>query len=331
MKMKTSTYICYTKKEDVRKNSSSGGIFYELAKHMIEQENAVVYGAGFDTDFSVVHMRAENVEDMKKLMRSKYVQSDMADNFLRVKEDLMNGRQVLFVGTPCQVKGLHQFLNIANISAEQLTTVDFVCHGVPSPQVWKDYLHALSMKSQSGVKDVNFRDKRNGWHDYCMKISFENKKEYVKSHYTDEYMFYYLRDYMMRDSCYQCHFRTAGNRASDITIADAWTAEREPKKLDRGKSQVFVNTEKGEQLLQNVTQYIYIYIYRSRTEEEREEDIAQKADYQKKMELKDRFFKDYQKTGFSKEFRKKYYGGKNLMKNKIKHFLYQTGIGNKIK
>ena len=74
-----------------------------------------------------------------------------------------------------------------------------------------------------------------------------------------------------------------------------------------------------------------IYIYRSRTEEEREEDIAQKADYQKKMELKDRFFKDYQKTGFSKEFRKKYYGGKNLMKNKIKHFLYQTGIGNKIK
>lgn len=299
--MKTSTYICYTKKEDVRKNSSSGGIFYELAKYMIEQENAVVYGAGFDTDFSVVHMRAENIEDMKKLMRSKYVQSDMADNFLRVKEDLMNGRQVLFVGTPCQVKGLHQFLNIANISAEQLITVDFVCHGVPSPQVWKDYLHALSMKSQSGVKDVNFRDKRNGWHDYCMKISFENKKEYVKSHYTDEYMFYYLRDYMMRDSCYQCHFRTAGNRASDITIADAWTAEREPKKLDRGKSQVFVNTEKGEQLLQNVTQYIYIYIYIEVGQRKKEKKISRrKLIIRKRWSLKNVFLKITKRQVFQK-------------------------------
>lgn len=316
-------YVCYTKKENIRMNSSSGGVFYELAKHMIEQENAVIYGAAFAEDFSVRHMRIDRMDDVEKLMRSKYVQSDMGDNFLKVKEDLSCGNKVMFAGTPCQVKGLIKFLEASNIATENLFTVDFVCHGVPSPKVWKEYLNKLSSKCNSKITDVNFRAKRCGWHDYYMKVSFE-KGEYAKSHYIDEYMFYYLSDYIMRDSCYECPLRKAESKAGDITIADSWQSKRESKKMDKGKSLIIVNTEKGESAFEKISSNMEVM----KREVPIEDGVI--ANCQEKIKAKDRFFEDYLKFGFSGDLKKKYYCGKSLTKNRIKHFLYKTGLANRI-
>lgn len=322
-KILSKAYVCYTKKEDIRNNSSSGGVFYELAKYAIEERNAVVYGAGFSKEFSVQHMRIEQTSHIDLLMRSKYVQSDMGDTFLKVKDDLKQQRNVLFVGTPCQVKGLLKFLTVSNTDTKNLITVDFICHGVPSPKVWGDYLSKLSLKYKSGIKSVNFRDKSDGWHNFSMKVEFE-KSEYVKSHYIDEYMFYYLQDYIMRSSCYKCSVKGFEEKVSDITVADSWKSKRESKKMDKGKSLVIINTQKGSDIFDVISENM------KKEETAVPLDSGVIANYQEMLKNKDKFFADYEKLGLSKKLKQKYYSGKALKKNYIKHLLYKIGLANKI-
>ncbi len=316
-------YVVYTKKEKIRENSSSGGMFYELAKYMIEQENAVVYGAGFSENFAVEHKSIIMMDDIDSIMRSKYVQSCMGKSFIEVKDNLNSGKSVMFVGTPCQVKGLVNYLNVLNIDTEKLLTIDFICHGVPSPKIWEDYIQKLSKKYKSEIIDVNFRDKYYGWHDFNMNIKFKNK-QYIKSHYIDEYMFYFLNDYNMRDCCYRCLFRNSEGRVSDITIADAWRSGKTSKKMDKGKSQVYINTVKGKQIFENISANMEVM------KTIRVEDALEKIEYENKIKIKEQFFEDYLQYGFSKKLKKKYYGGKKLTKNRIKHFLYKSGLANKI-
>ena len=153
----TQAYAAINKDEDVRMRSSSGGMFHALAKWTIEQ-GGVVFGARFNDQWEVVHDYTETIEGIEPFMRSKYVQSRIGDTFKQAKQFLEAGRWVLYSGTPCQIGGLKAYLKK---EYEKLLGVDLICHGVPSPGVWRAYLKE-AIKGDT-LLGFNFRDKKNGW------------------------------------------------------------------------------------------------------------------------------------------------------------------------
>ena len=243
----TDAYIGYNPDESVRKDSSSGGIFNAIASAFIDN-GGVVFGAAFDDDYSVRHVRIENKENLSRIMKSKYVQSDLKYIFDVLAEDLKKGRPVLFTGTPCQVAAVCQFADGLRLR-EKLYTIDFICHGVPSPGVWKSYLNYISKGSE--VHEVNFRDKSHaGWHDYYLHIKYGDNSQLNESHELNTYMRLFLSDKNIRPACYYCNFKS-GNYMSDLTLADAWKIEKEyePWADDKGTSLFIIRSHKGEILL----------------------------------------------------------------------------------
>ena len=174
-------YAAKNNNEDIRLKSSSGGIFTLLAEKVIE-EGGVVFGAKFDADWNVIHDYTETIEGLAAFRGSKYVQSIIGDNFKTAKQFLNNGRKVLFSGTPCQIAGLKKYLRK---EYDNLLTVDVVCHGVPSPMVWRDYLDYKRAKRAAGkntvssslkelpvITGISFRDKTKGWKKYGFRICY---------------------------------------------------------------------------------------------------------------------------------------------------------------
>lgn len=272
-----------------RMKSSSGGIFSLLAERVIN-EGGAVFGAVFDEEWNVRHTMAETMEHVALMRGSKYLQSSIGNTFSQVKNELKKGRQVLFSGTPCQVKGLHRFLakEYAN-----LLTVDFVCHGVPSPMVWQEYLkdvvlylkrstrkNAAKTIDKHSIRNISFRDKQFGWKDYgfCLDFAVPKKDETFlgqsgmnstfgkTSHLNNESMFslrctydedpfmqVFLGDLCLRPSCHACHAK-AGRSGSDITLGDFWGIDRIDRDFndDKGVSIVKTQTEKGIKIVEKV-------------------------------------------------------------------------------
>ncbi len=237
-------YACYNKNEEDRMNSSSGGIFSIIAKEIIKRKG-IVFGASFDDKFYLRHIYIDKEEDISKLMGSKYLQSYIGESYKDVKSFLEKGKIVLFCGTPCQVEGLKRFLNK---DYDNLYTQDIICHGVPSPLVWQKYLAYQEEKYNDKVKTVYFRNKDEGWTLYNMKIFF-NKKIYSKHHSDDLFMKTFLKNTCLRDSCYNCRFKSK-KRISDFTIGDYWGIEKiHPDfKDEKGISLLVINTLKGKKL-----------------------------------------------------------------------------------
>ena len=236
-----------SKDKETLLNSRSGGVFFELAKSTINN-NGVVYGVGFVNHFSVKHKRATTYEQISEFRGSKYVESDTSGIFYQVKKDLIEGRQVLFSGTPCQVSGLKKTL--ADLDQKRLVTVDLVCHGVPAPVVWKDYISFLERKNHSKVTAVNFRDKTKGWFSHIESYQFSNGNKI----YTSLYTTLYYRNVILRPSCGKCQFCNL-NRPGDISVADFWGWEKTSPKFnldDKGVSLVFCNTSKGLLFFQGI-------------------------------------------------------------------------------
>lgn len=232
------------KDEEQLRRSQSGGAFYGMAIRMLER-GGVVYGAGFTGHFHVAHKRVTTMQELEELRGSKYVQSDMRDVFPQVKADLRAGRPVLFSGTPCQVSGLQSYVGVKMQS--QLYTVDLVCHGVPSPAVWHDYLDYVERKEGEPCTGVNFRDKSFGWGSHEETFCFASGRKITRSTYR--YLFY--KHYMLRDSCFQCPY-TNLKRCSDITVADFWGWPKVGNGQfddNKGVSLVLVNSDKGKELL----------------------------------------------------------------------------------
>lgn len=229
------------KDDGVLSKSQSGGVFTALSD-VVLSEGGVVYGAAFDKDFKVVHRRAETAQERDKFRGSKYVQSDIGDSFREVKRDLLKGMTVMFTGTPCEVAGLASF--IPPSLRENLILVDFVCHGVPSPQVWHDYL-AFRQKEGRIVK-ADFRDKGAGWKIH--KESFEYEDGSSRSFETYKVLFY--KNIMLRRSCGACPYDISSRR-SDLTIADFWGIDEVLPDFDseKGASMVITHTVKGEGLV----------------------------------------------------------------------------------
>lgn len=237
-------YAVINKDFKVRLKSSSGGVFSILAEYIIEN-NGIVYGASFDENFNIKHKRISCITNLDLLRGSKYVQSFIGNIYQQVKNDLENNKQVLFSGTPCQVEGLRSYLRKEYVN---LITMDFICHGVPSPLVWKKYIEEMNLSKQENIKNIYFRNKDNGWRSFSLKIIFD-KKVYINSVKNDLFMKGFLQDIYLRPSCYSCEFKKI-NRISDITVADFWGIEYVLPNLDddKGISSVVIHTEKGKYL-----------------------------------------------------------------------------------
>ena len=154
----TKAYAALSKDESLRLESSSGGIFSELAK-VVLQSGGIIYGASYNENGLVEHINIDNIEALGKLRGAKYSQSNMGDSFQVLKKQLNSGRKILFSGTPCQVAGLKSFLNK---DYDNLICIDFVCHGVPSPMAWRQYVKYRAQNDNDGAAPqyINLRNKR---------------------------------------------------------------------------------------------------------------------------------------------------------------------------
>jgi len=249
---KTSAYACINKDNQIRLESSSGGMFTLFSQEIIKRKG-IVFGARFDTEFSVVHDYTNRIDDLGEFRGSKYVQSKIGQTFKEAKELLDQGKNVLFSGTPCQIAGLLSFLPK---EYENLLCIDLICHGVPSPFLWNEYIKYRKQEAQSNIKNVSFRKKNKGWKKYSLSIDFENGKEYIENVYNDKYMNLFLSDVCLRESCYNCKFKTI-NRDADITLADFWAVDKIYPDMfdDKGISLVLVHSEKGQQIFNLLKKY----------------------------------------------------------------------------
>lgn len=252
-KSKLISYAAINKSNSVRFNSSSGGVFYELAKYIIKKKNGIIYGASLITPEIVQHIRITEIKDIIKLQKSKYLQSHIGNTFKKVKDDLVSERVVLFSGTPCQIKALHLFLK--NVCYPNLFTVDIACHGIPSSKIWHIYLSSLNLKTLNIL--VDFRDKNAAWHNYTLSISKQDTGRKVVSERCDNNIFMkgFIYNLYNRPSCHHCPAKkfTSG---SDIMLADYWGIEKFYPELDdnKGTSLVITKSEKGEFLFSNIKQ-----------------------------------------------------------------------------
>lgn len=239
-------YAVINKNEEIRKESSSGGVFTLIAEYVLSNDG-VVFGAAFDEDFNVKHILVYSYDDLNKLRGSKYLQSTIGDTYEQVKKLLDNNKMVYYTGTPCQIEGLLKYLKKGY---SNLITQDIICHGVPSPRVWKDYLVFIS---NSKPKGVSFREKSNGWQNYNVNILFENGFEYNCPSSQDSYMKSFLKDYILRPSCYNCSFKDK-IRSSDFTLADFWGIDNILPQMNdnRGTSLVFLNSKKSQEIFYKI-------------------------------------------------------------------------------
>lgn len=252
-RLNSKSYAAINKNAEVRMNSSSGGMFSIIAEYIINN-GGVVYGAKFNDKFLVEHARAEKIEDIEKFRGSKYIQSDINKTFREAKKDLETGRKVLFTGTPCQVEGLKSYL-IKDY--DNLYTQDFICHGVPSKNIWEKYLEYRKKQDKEEPKNISFRNKENkGWNEYQLVFKYSNFNKYI-DHIDDLFMKAFLSDIALRDSCYKCQFKKK-HRISDITLADFWGINNVVPEMndEKGTSLILINSEKGEKIFRKLQEKI---------------------------------------------------------------------------
>lgn len=242
-------YACKNKDDKIRIKSSSGGVFSLISKEILNK-NGVVFGAAWDENFlEVNHIDITKEEDLEKLRGAKYLQSNINETYRKVKKYLEDDRFVLFSGTPCQIVGLKKYLNK---EYEKLILQDIICHGVPSPLVWRKYKYFS--ESNNKVNNVEFRNKEvEGWNKYHVKMDFDDNTTYNVKHDDDIFMKLFLSNIVLRDSCTTCRFKTK-DRISDITLADFWGINNVLPEMndEKGTSLVIVNSDKGRRLFDEI-------------------------------------------------------------------------------
>lgn len=252
-------YAAYSRDERLRAESSSGGIFSEIALEVLKQHGAV-FGAAYDDRFKVIHICTEQLEELAKLRGAKYTQSDLGDTFLNIKKRLDSKQFVLFSGTPCQVAGLKAFLRK---EYDNLICVDFVCHGVPSPMAWQKYLEYQAQLDdvKAPITAVNMRAKDSGWSRYAYSHQFQYADGAVHSVRNSDSLFMklFVGDYLSRESCADCRFK-GYRHVSDITLGDFWGIWDIAPDMDdnRGTSVVLCHSERGIQLLRQMKNRIML-------------------------------------------------------------------------
>lgn len=284
------SYSAYAMSPTQRESGSSGGIFGVIAEKIISS-GGVVFGAIFSSEEKkVLHTSTQHVS-LDKLKRSKYAQSDTKHTFSEVKDLLKAGVKVLYVGTPCEIEGLKAFLNADH---ENLITMDFVCHGVPSPKFFYDSLLDYEKKEGEKITDFTFREKKLGWRKQAVNVYFANGSHIQKKSADYYYYYYFLRNYTLRESCYACD--RYKKHVSDITVADYWTVPKH-KDDDKGISLVYLNSEQGKTCFDAIKKQLCIEPY----EEQNLERFSHKK-YDKTK--RNAFFAYYCKNGGKKTISK---------------------------
>ncbi len=243
-------FAAYSKDEAIRLDSTSGGIHSTLANEVFSH-GGYVGGAIYNLDHTVSHIVSNNESDLPKIRSSKYLQSNLQGQYKEVKDLLEQGKEVFYCGAPCQIQALYKYLKK---EYKNLTTCDFICLGVNSPKVFLKYMDYLEQKHGAKATEIKFKNKKWGWHNFSMRVNFENGKEYCEDRQHDLFFIGYLQSKnFMRPSCYQCQFRLYPQR-SDITLADFWGIEKIDKTMDqdKGTSLVMVNSDKGLFLFERI-------------------------------------------------------------------------------
>ena len=288
-------FVAINLNEKQRAKSSSGGIFVLLAESILN-EGGIVYGAAFDTEWCVYHRGAESKSELDALMGSKYMQSTMGNTFSKVADELNKGRKVLFTGTTCQINGLRNFLKK---DYENLYCNDFICLGVPSPKIWRDYLEIFFPRYD--IKSINFKDKSLGWHMFSLNIE-GSKNKFIKNGRDTYFFIGYFRHLYTRPACSKCVYKL-GNRYSDITISDCWGYNKIAPEMDdnKGMSSVVCHTNRGMDLFNSIKPNI------KWKEADMKDVLLYNSGYRKSVSMaynRDEFWKDYNNIPKKKLFKK---------------------------
>ena len=250
-------YAAKNSDDEVRRSSSSGGIFTLLAEQTIK-DGGVVFGACWDNEWKIRHDYVDNISNLQKFRSSKYLQSVIGDSYLKAEQFLKTDRKVMFTGTPCQVAGLKHFLRK---EYDNLLAVEVICHSVPSPGVWQQYLttRLTTLKwEKSDIRNISFRGKKTGWKTYSFVIENENGNILTELSSKNAFMRGFLADLYTRPSCHACPAKQLRS-GSDITLGDFWGIESLMPEIDddKGVSAIIVNSDKGKQVLHNIDIELY--------------------------------------------------------------------------
>ena len=241
-------YGGYSKNDEVREKSSSGGVFSILADYVLSK-GGYVCGAKFVKGATLEHVIINNKEDLAPLRGSKYVQSNINDVYKKIKKLLEKDNYVLFTGTPCQVAALYQVLGK---DYEKLLTADLLCHGCPSQKIFKEHLNEITNGNEQNISDIKFRYKKNGWRNFWMSIKWKNNTIETPA-LENTYFSGFEKNILIRKSCTDCRFNRLP-RQGDFTLGDFWGVEHQNKDIDdnKGTSAILVNTTKAQNILTEI-------------------------------------------------------------------------------
>lgn len=244
-------YAAYCIDEKQHIQSASGGIFATIAKCVLVK-NGYVVGAAFDSKMHLHHIIINNINDLKKLVGTKYVQSEIGSIYKNIYSLLIKGYIVLFSGTPCQIAGLKAFLKK---DYNNLYCIDLICHGVPSPLVWNMYLRELSPDDK--IVTMTFRDKSKHNMGWPLVFTCQSGKKILENYGDNKYIKGFINNYYLRLSCYHCKFKGL-RRCSDITIGDYWGLEKYINNFNSslGVSAVIIHSESGSKIFNDICQKI---------------------------------------------------------------------------
>lgn len=239
-------YIGKTQNEEILQKCSSGGVFTQIAITFI-RNGGIVYGASYDDDYHVSHVRCNNEVDIYKISGSKYVQSRMVNVYEQIKSDLQAGLMVLFCGTPCQINGILGAIG----DNDNLYIIDLICHAVPSPLIWDRYIQYLNNKYRDNIKRINLRDKRYGYQfSHFVSYDINERVVYKAGTFLNQYLRAFFSGICNRPSCYRCTFKTL-KRKSDLTLGDCYYSKEFGISDKNGACSIIVHTLKGQRLIED--------------------------------------------------------------------------------
>ena len=317
------TYAGYSKDLKIRLKSSSGAMFTTLADYLLAN-SGVVYGVSMSKDcYYAEFIRVTDADGLEKIRGSKYIQARIGNTFQMVREDLIKGRKVLFTGTGCQVNGLKKFLGK---EYDNLYCMDVICHGTPSPKLWRKYLEYRERQFNSKMKYVSFRNKdRNKWDGFEVKITDQKGIEVYISRHIDPYFQFFVKNICLRPSCYECIAKRI--KLSDITVADFWGIDQVAPEMNdnNGVSLIIIRNEKGQKLFDSIKSNLVV----------KEVNYGEAVKYNiseykshDRPKIREKFFNDMNRITFEKLCRK--YSGEHGLKkakNLIKLILRKINRG----
>lgn len=249
-------YAGWTLNDRIRYESTSGGVYYELAKKFIE-DGGYIAGCVFSDDYkSAKHIVGNDMSDLKRIMGSKYFQSDTSGIYIKLKALINNRNKVLFCGTPCQIAAVIAFFGDI---PKYLYLLDFICKGINSPLAYKAYMEELETKYHSPIKKVRMKSKKTGWESLATQVQFQNGQEYHRDRYTDWWIQgYTCGNLFMRENCQNCQYKQLP-RLADISFGDFWgIGGCKSEEYEKGISLILINSEKGRGLLEGIKNRMHL-------------------------------------------------------------------------